>query len=404
MKTLDHDAIVIGAGPAGLLTASTIAAHGHDVVVLEEHPKVGEPDHCAGLLSLSGLRRLGLKPPQNVIQNTVHAARIYAPSGRSLLVERGRHEAVVVDRRKFDAWLAERAAQAHASIITGAKVRALKTHDDTVVGVETLEDGVAIQRTAIVTVNAEGAQGRLSASVGLPAIRKNSKYPAFQYEVQGADVDDDIVEMYYGRQTAPGFFAWIIPLGDGRVRVGLASDYKSKPRLEAVVRHHPIISRKLARASVLRRIGGTVLVGLPAKKTFMPGLVVVGDAAGMVKATTGGGVIFGGISGKIAGKTVSLAISERDASASSMGRYETSWRSLLLGQLRTMYLAQRAISSLSDRGLDSLVKNADELSLTDIVKRGGDMDMQGATIADLLANPRTMIALLRVARYISPRL
>ena len=403
MKTLDHDAVVIGAGPAGLLTASTVAAQGHDVVVLEEHAKVGEPDHCAGLLSLSGLRLLGLEPPQQVIQNTVRAARIYAPSGRSLLLERGRHEAVVVDRRMFDAWLAERATQAHASVITKAKVRALRTRGGTVVGVETLEDGVAVQRKAIVTVNGEGAQGRLSASVGLPVVSKNSKYPAFQYEVQGADVDEDIVDMYYGRQTAPGFFAWIIPLGDGRARVGLASNAKSKPRLEAVMRHHPIISKKLTKASVLRGIGGTVLVGLPAKKTFMPGLVVVGDAAGMVKATTGGGVVFGGISGKIAGKTVSLAVSETDASARSLGRYETSWRSLLLGQLRTMYFVQRAMSSLSDRGLDSLVKNADELSLTDIVKRDGDMDMQGTTIGNLLANPRTMIAALRVARYISPQ-
>lgn len=403
MKTLDHDAVVIGAGPAGLLTASTVAAQGHDVVVLEEHAKVGEPDHCAGLLSLSGLRLLGLEPPQQVIQNTVRAARIYAPSGRSLLLERGRHEAVVVDRRMFDAWLAERATQAHASVITKAKVRALRTRGGTVVGVETLEDGVAVQRKAIVTVNGEGAQGRLSASVGLPVVSKNSKYPAFQYEVQGADVDEDIVDMYYGRQTAPGFFAWIIPLGDGRARVGLASNAKSKPRLEAVMRHHPIISKKLAKASVLRGIGGTVLVGLPAKKTFMPGLVVVGDAAGIVKATTGGGVVFGGISGKIAGKTVSLAVSETDASARSLGRYETSWRSLLLGQLRTMYFVQRAMSSLSDRGLDSLVKNADELSLTDIVKRDGDMDMQGTTIGNLLANPRTMIAALRVARYISPQ-
>lgn len=403
MKTLDHDAVVIGAGPAGLLTAWTIAARRHDVAVLEEHPKVGEPDHCAGLLSLSGLKILGLEPPQQVIQNTVRAARIYAPSGRSLLVERGRHEAVVVDRRKFDAWLAERAVQAHASIITGVKVRALKTHDGSVVGVETLEDGAVVQRKAIVTIDAEGVQGRLSGSVGLPMIHRTSKYPAYQYEVQGADVDDDLVEMYYGRQTAPGFFAWIIPLGDGRARVGLASDFKSKPRLEAVMRHHPIISGKLVKASVLRGIGGTVLVGLPVKKTFMSGLVVVGDAAGMVKATTGGGVVFGGISGKIAGKTAALAVSERDASARSLGRYETSWRSLLLGQMRAMYLAQRAISSFSDRGLDSLVKNADELSLTDTVKREGDMDMQGTTIAGLLANPRTMIALLSAARYISPR-
>ena len=106
---MNHDAIIVGAGPAGLITAATIANRGFDVIVLEEHEEVGVPDHCAGLLSSSGLNSLGLKPPNDVIQNTVDGARIFAPSGKSILVERGQREAYVVDRSKFDSWLADKA-------------------------------------------------------------------------------------------------------------------------------------------------------------------------------------------------------------------------------------------------------------------------------------------------------
>ena len=58
MNIPTYDALVIGAGPAGLLAAKEIALKGYSVGVMEEHPKVGEPDHCAGLLSISGLKSL----------------------------------------------------------------------------------------------------------------------------------------------------------------------------------------------------------------------------------------------------------------------------------------------------------------------------------------------------------
>lgn len=402
MTSLDHDAIVVGAGPAGLLAASTIGRNGHDVIVLEEHRSVGEPDHCAGLLSLSGLRSLKLQLPRDVILNTVHAARIYSPSGNSLLIERGRREAVVVDRRKFDMWLAERAVDQGAIMRTNAQVQSLKLEDDKVTGVLARQEGATSEYRAAIVINAEGVVGRLSKSVGLPSLPKASKYPAYQYEMLGVEVDDDVVEMYYGRQVAPGFFAWIIPLGEGRARVGLAAFNAAKTRLSAVIKHHSIMSKRLSKASIERGWGGTVLVGMPTKRTFMSGMLVAGDAAGMVKATTGGGVIFGGMTGTIAGKIASSAISKKDCSERYLKQYQLVWRSLFMKNLRAMYLVQRALSSLSDEGMDALVKGASELGLLRAVEREGDMDMQWGIIRHLLTDPRAFRLGLRVVQHLSP--
>ncbi|MHA1924442.1 MAG: geranylgeranyl reductase family protein [Candidatus Thorarchaeota archaeon] len=401
MNQTEYDVIVVGGGPSGLISAHRVAADGHRVLVLEEHETIGEPDHCAGLLSVSGLNSIGLQPPEDVIQNHVMGARIYSPSGHHIYVERGQREALVIDRRKFDRWLANRAIDAGASIRTEAKVRHIRWKNGRIAGVQASGDESDDFSSSIV-INAEGSRCQISKQAGLPMVPRSSKYPAFQIEVSDADVDNDIVEMYYGRATAPGFFAWIIPLGDGRARVGLAAKSLAKRRLMAAIRHHPIMKERLRDASIQRTLGGVVLVGMPIKKTVKDNILVVGDAAGMVKPTTGGGVIVGGMAANVAGRIVTDALSNQDESNVMLDKYEGSWRSLLMRELRTMYMTQRLLSSFSDKGLDSLVRDAEQYGLIRTIRREGDMDMQRRVILRLLSSPMTLIAGLKAARFINP--
>jgi geranylgeranyl reductase family protein len=404
MPSIDHDVIIVGGGPAGLITSQRIAEDGHNVVVLEEHPEIGKPDHCAGLISTSGLRSLKLRPPRDVVQNYVSAARIFAPSGQSILIERGRREAVVLDRSKFDSWLAERATDAGAEILTKKQVLGVDCAKERPCAV-TLKTGEGREeRKSQVIVDAEGNRCQLSKFVGLPTVPRRSKYPAYQYEMKGVDIDDDVVEMYYGRNIAPGFFAWIIPLGDRRARVGLAARAKAKKRLETSIRQHPVMSKKLKHASIERGLGGIVLVGTPIKRTVTGRFLVVGDAAGMVKPTTGGGVIMGGTAARVAGRVVSSALHNERLIDEYLRVYESKWRALLMRELRAMHLAQRMISNLSDQGLNVLIRDAEDFDLVDTVRREGDMDMQSRVILRLLANPYTILAGLRAIRYFNPML
>lgn len=400
--TLNRDAVIIGGGPAGLLAAKEIAADGHDVLVLEEHEQIGEPDHCAGLLSVTGLESLGLKPPDSVVQNAVSGARIYSPSGHHLTIERGSREAVVVDRRRFDSWLAEEAKKQGAEI--AVNTRAISVSIDHGKGcsvrIDTRSETRYLESRAI--VNAEGVRGVISRMLGLPRVPNKNKYPAYQYEVSGVDIDPNTVEMFYSRRYAPGFFAWIIPLGEGRVRVGLGARNKSRTRLDAAIRHHPVISQRLQNASVERGMGGTVIVGLPVSKLSTNRALAVGDAAGMVKATTGGGVIMGGVTARVAGQVMAEGLRKDILQREEMGRYDREAKALVMKELRLMSLAQRVLSSLSDGGLDSVVRDAGTLGLLDVVKQEGDMDLQGRVIERLLRNPRMLLVGLRAIRYINP--
>jgi digeranylgeranylglycerophospholipid reductase len=398
--TMDHDAIVIGAGPAGLFAAMEIARKGFDVHVLEEHEHIGQPDHCAGLLSTSGLERLGVSLPSDVVQNTVTGARIFSPLGHSIIIERGKREAQVIDRRRFDAWLAGRATELGVRITTNVRVKEFVGS-----GIENYKIRTQAKETDEMEgrayVIAEGSHCLLSGSLGLPTIEKSSKYPAFQYEVSGVDIDQDIVEMFYGRNIAPGFFAWIIPTGEKKARVGLATRYRTKARLDAMIRHHQIISERMKGARIDRSLGGVVLVGLPIPRMTYRNTVAVGDTAGIVKATTGGGVIFGGLTARLAGRTIAEALVAGEKTCRILD-YDRRCKSLVLNELRTMYYAQKALTSLSDKGLDSLVVEAGELGLLDIIQREGDMDLQSNVIKRILANPRMLLLGLRAVRYINP--
>ncbi|TFG31896.1 NAD(P)/FAD-dependent oxidoreductase [Candidatus Thorarchaeota archaeon] len=395
---MKHDAIVIGAGPAGLLAANEIAKRGYSVKVLEEHERVGEPDHCAGLLSTSGLKRLGIHLPQDVIQNTVAGARIYSPAGHSILIERGKREANVVDRKKFDSWLASRAIDSGAIVTTQTKVKGFVRNQDRIQSVSVDNE----EQYARAFVIAEGSRCRLSGSIELPVVQRASKYPAFQYEVSGVDIEENMVEMFYGKRIAPGFFAWIIPLGENRARIGLAARSKSKIRLDALIHNHSIISERMKGARIDRSLGGIVLVGMPISKMTIENVVAVGDTAGIVKATTGGGVILGGMTARVAGKIVAEALSADESIAKSLSHYNKKCKAMVFNELRMMHLAQIALTSLDDKGLDSVVKDASAKGLLDVVKKEGDMDLQGNVIKRLLKDPRMILTGLRAIRYINP--
>ena len=398
---MNRDVLVIGAGPAGLLATNEIAKRGYTVSVLEEHEKVGEPDHCAGLLSTSGLKRLGIRLPKKIIQNTVDGAKIYSPSGHSITVERGKREANVIDRRLFDAWLASKATDSGAEIITKAKAQEFVRSNRRISGIGVKRDN-NIELNAKAFIIAEGSRCRLSGSLKFPIVKRTSKYPAFQYEVSGVDIEENIVEMFYGKKVAPGFFAWIIPLGDSRARIGLAAHNNSKTRLNALINHHKIISKRMKRAKIERSLGGIVLVGMPISKMTVENTVIVGDAAGIVKATTGGGVILGGITARVAGRTVAESLSNEENMNQALSQYDKKWKAMVFKELQAMYLAQRALSSLDDKGIDSVVKDAASMGLLDVVRSEGDMDLQGRVITRLLKDPRMILTGLRAIRYINP--
>jgi len=381
--------VVVGAGPAGLIVASEVAKRGVDVKVVEEHPVIGEPNHCAGLLSVEGLRRLGVKPSEDFVQHEIIGGRIYSPNGADIEIRGNRTRAYAIDRAAFDRFLAEIAEGEGVEVETHRRVEDLMTKNGRVEGV--LGRGWEIR--AQVVVDAEGATAALAMKAGLTS-RKLGLLAGLNVEVSGVDIEPHKVEVWLGDDIAPGLFAWVIPLGDGVARCGLACNSG-----DAHGRLMRFLDKRFNGAECSQPRRGIVLTGGPARRTYWDGLLLVGDAAGQTKPTTGGGVILGGLCAIEAGKTAAQAVETDDCSARFLQRYQKAWRASLGREFASMSAARNLMNKLSDdrlnRLFDAFHREGLEETLNNLVEEG-DMDMQSGVIRAALGKSTLHRVLVRV--------
>ena len=121
MRSLNCDIVVVGAGTAGSLTARTAAEHGANVILIEEHPRVGYPVNCAEGLSIGGIRDAGLKPVLPYVCQKINKARVYAPNKKYIDLSSEEWSGFNLDRVEFDGALAQNAVNAGAELMLETK-------------------------------------------------------------------------------------------------------------------------------------------------------------------------------------------------------------------------------------------------------------------------------------------
>ena len=362
----------------GLTAAAEAARHGVDVKVFEEHLQVGYPRHCAGLISVTGLRSLELHKTPSLIQSEVRGVRVVSPAGFDAKIDLETVKAYVVDRALMDVELARRAVRAGAEIAFGRRVKRLETDGGRVVGLKLRDESI---KTGVV-VDCEGASRRVLRASGL--LRElRGVAPAVNVEVRGVEVEDGFVEVHLGRNVAPGFFAWVIPTGDGMARCGLAC-LKGDPLDRCI----ELAKRRFERFKVTSIQRGLVVYGGPIERTAWPGLLAAGDAAGQVKPTTGGGVVFGCSCARVAGRVAAETLSAAGNLQEVLSGYERAWRSEWGGQTSKMASMLRLFRSLTDTDLDRVVRFLGSISEDlSAVLREVDMDKHGEVMARLSSRP-----------------
>jgi digeranylgeranylglycerophospholipid reductase len=343
MCDIEADVLVVGGGPGGLYAAERLAAAGHHVVVCEEHERIGEPVHCTGIIAADSFTEFDL--PREAILNPLHTVRFVPPSGLPVTYSTARAEAVVIDRGRFDRALAVRAAAAGATILTGVRVGGLKTEE---AGVEALlgERRIRARLTVLACGASYGVQRR--SKLGVPGTYLHTA----QLELPASRVND--VEMHFGREIAPNGFAWVVPVvrPDGPyVRIGVMASRNALGHFRRMV-ERVSASWGLAAEGIRPRLKILPLAAIA--RTYATRLLAVGDAAGLVKPTTGGGIYYAILSAGIAAEVASTALSADRLDAGSLAVYETRWRARLSQEFDAQQELRQLAIGMTDADIDAL--------------------------------------------------
>jgi len=390
------DAVVVGGGPCGAFSAFTMAKQGMNVVVCEEHKKIGVPTHCAGHLSLSGLKRLGLHLPSNVVENEFKGAVLHSPRGKEFSVRFNSPVTCVVNRELFDKYLSNLAVKAGVQYLFGSRAESLVVDSGFVRGVAIRRERTKKTLASSLVIDAEGCSSILLKKAGLQTLDCSMIVNAVQAEVDRVDdVNTNTVEVYLGQKYAPGFFAWIIPKRNTSAKVGLATNMGNpREHLHRFMQKHPVASNKLRKSKITRLSFHPISLGGAIPKTYSNGLLIVGDAASQVKPTTGGGVIFGLICSKIAGKVAYEALQNHDFSEGFLSHYQSTWKEWIGFDLAVMRQIRKLLNRLSDDKIDKIIDLCARLGMDAILEEVGDLDFQGASLIRMIRRPSPLVITL----------
>lgn len=361
-----HDVIIIGAGPSGLNTARLLAAGGLDVVVLEKKKSVGSNIVCTGIVGNDTFSRFKL--PQDSIVNRIQAVDLFSPLNMKLTYRHSQPFAYVVDRKKFDTALLKKAREKGAAVKTGCEVKDITVFSDrTEVSVRLAEEERNLHGRMLVLATGNNFRLHKSLNLGRPREFLNAVQVELDTEKTGR------TEVWVGKNVAPGGFAWSVPIRRGRVRTGLFTKESSLPYLDKFLEQR-FPDELRDKENLLKR--NKIIAQGVISPTFSSRAISVGEAAGQVKTTTGGGIFYGLFCSEIAANVIIERAGKDQFEESDLAEYEKSWKKSIQKELTVGYYTRKICSRLKDREVEKLFQIARDDGVFPLIRETAHFDWQ----------------------------
>lgn len=361
----DTDILVIGAGPAGAVAAHEAkrAAPNLDVVLLERDAVVGTPVRCAEGVGDAGLREFADPEGASWAARRIRRVIFLAPDDTEVKVAE-RDVGWILDRTRFDAFLAERAAGDGVEVRVGTEAAGMTRGTDQrwAVRLRTTEGEDTCR--ARVVIGADGVEAMVGRWAGLDTrVPARDMESCAQYVVRDLDFDPDAIYLQFGSAVAPGGYAWLFPKSPRVANVGLglvavkADGRNAREYLDAwMARRYP------GGVKTGYTVGG-VIAHTTVKRTYDDGVLVAGDAAHMINPLSGGGIVNAMKAGRLAGRAAAAAICAGDTSASRLSGYHAEWMALLGDDHLKYYRIKRALEDLDDAFFNALARTVNAIPL-----------------------------------------
>jgi len=374
---MEYDVVIVGAGPAGSVTARFAAETGAKVLMIDRRPEIGIPVLCGEGIS-QRIDNWGMLEGSDWIASKMDGAKIFAPDDTMVTLSKemaGNETGYVVYRDRFDKELARQAGKAGAEVLLRTEALGFEKKNKRITAIKATKDGESFAINTDVVVAADGVESKVGSWAGIKTrLSPHDLETCFQYTLENVDYESDYCEFYLGKKRAPGGYVWSFPKGNGMFNVGigilasLSSPGKAKQLLDVFINKHKIYKN----GTVVRMLSGAVPVAEPVE-TVTDQVILVGDAARHADPITGGGLTTSLEGGRIAGEVIGQAINHQQFDKESLMEYETRWKEAFGQKLLRNYLVKEIMLDFDDKTLNMLADSLkdyrfEEFSTLSLVK------------------------------------
>ena len=356
---MSFDVVIGGGSIAGLLCAREIASKGFSVLVIEEDYEIGTPEHCGGLVSLSGLEELGVIPFRKTFDHMIESAKVSSPNGKSFTINSKKQKVVEISRRELDKQIAFQSQK------NGAVIKVKTSFQETTdTGIRTNEGKIDCK----IFVDARGVSSLIHKD-------RTGILSSAQYEIYADWIHKGKVEVIFDQEKYAGFFAWVIPSGEGKGKVGVAGrGIKVSETLDNILRDK-------GKHSTIRKIFAPIWIKGPIKKFVEGKTVIIGDAAGQAKPTTAGGIFTSGMGGIYAGQAISEFLKTNNSE--DLEQYQKKWTERFGKEFEKQILARKLLERIDNNTINKLFESITPEIIKEISEKD-DFDFHTGSIIKLL--------------------
>lgn len=357
------DVLVVGAGPAGSIAAreAAQASRGLEVLLLERDRAVGAPVRCAEGVGDAGLREFASPEGAPWAARKITRVIFLAPDDTEVQVAE-RDVGWILDRTRFDAFLAAEAVAAGADLQVGTEATGMAREPDGRWAVTVRGSGGRDVVRARVVIGADGVETMVGRWAGLDTrVPARDMESCAQYVVQGIDFDPDAIYLQFGDGIAPGGYAWLFPKGEGIANVGLGIVALKSDGRNARAYLDAWIARRYPRGARTGYTVGGVIVHTTIRQTYTDGVLVAGDAAHMINPLSGGGIVNAMKAGRLAGRAAAAAVCAGDTGAGRLAGYHRDWMQLLGDDHLKYYRIKQALEHLDDAFFNGLARTVNAI-------------------------------------------
>ena len=349
---MEYDVIVSGAGPSGSTTAAFLGKAGIKTLLLEKN-KFPRDKACGDAIAneVEVINNLGIKNGiENLPNFKTYGVTFSSPNGKSISIPFNNF-GYICKRIDLDNLIFETAKNTEIDIVENFTTKEAIIEDGFIKGVKGInEQDEEVEYRAKIVIGADGAHSPIAKSAELLNLDPKHTITAVRSYYTGIKDLSSHIELHFIDDVVPGYF-WVFPLGDGRANVGLGMTIKDfrkknwnmKDKMFEILDNNSLFKERFKDAKLEEGSlkGWTLPAASIRRKSYGNGLMLVGDAAGLIDPLLGDGITAAMRSGELAAKQAKKALEENDFSEKQFKNYEDNVWNEMGKKFATSYKIQR---------------------------------------------------------------